>query len=207
MYLLSVFHATIRFFMCGVPPPKCTSLYFVIKPFVHNYVLSSFVSIASRFCFPFKLVHLVVFVFQFTRIIDRWQETKSSLITSFHRLQVFVLLSLNIPDQPAKSQRHVLIRCFCPPCHGRTKTSKVWVQTNIFSLKEVNLISGDHLVIRNTFSLVNALIAISICEEENSFLKLLSVVGDYNSSFFIPRRNSSEYEIPPHRVNSWKLTS
>ena len=65
MYLLSVFHATIRFFMCGVPPPKCTSLYFVIKPFVHNYVLSSFVSIATRlyFDFPYKLVHLVVFVF------------------------------------------------------------------------------------------------------------------------------------------------
>ena len=64
MYLLSVFHATIRFFMffrlvcytavfsvgalrydtkngCvadWVPPPECTSLYFVIKPFVHNYV-------------------------------------------------------------------------------------------------------------------------------------------------------------------------
>ena len=51
--------------MCGVPPPKCTSLYFVIKPFVHNYVLSSFVSIAIRlyFDFPYKLVHLVVFVF------------------------------------------------------------------------------------------------------------------------------------------------
>ena len=26
---------------------------------------------------------------------------------------------------------------FCPPCHGPTKTSKVWVQTNIFSYKEV----------------------------------------------------------------------
>ena len=26
---------------------------------------------------------------------------------------------------------------FCPPCHGPTKTSKVWVQTNIFSHKEV----------------------------------------------------------------------
>ena len=65
MYLLSVFHATIRFFMCRVPPPKCTSLYFVIEPFVHNYFLSSFVSIATRFCFdfPYKLVHLVVFVF------------------------------------------------------------------------------------------------------------------------------------------------
>ena len=48
-----------------VPPPECTSLYFVIKPFVHNYVLSSFVSIATRlyFDFPYKLVHLVVFVF------------------------------------------------------------------------------------------------------------------------------------------------
>ena len=51
--------------MCGVLPPKCTSLYFVIKPFVHNYVLSFFVSIATRlyFDFPYKLVHLVVFVF------------------------------------------------------------------------------------------------------------------------------------------------
>ena len=26
---------------------------------------------------------------------------------------------------------------FCPPCQGLTKTSKVWVQTNIFSHKEV----------------------------------------------------------------------
>ena len=62
MYLLSVFHER---FMCGVPPLKCTSLYFVIKPFVHNYVLSSFVSIATRFYFdfPYKLVHLVVFLF------------------------------------------------------------------------------------------------------------------------------------------------
>ena len=51
--------------MCGVLPPKCTSLYFVIKPFVLNYVLSFFVSIATRlyFDFPYKLVHLVVFVF------------------------------------------------------------------------------------------------------------------------------------------------
>ena len=52
--------------MCRVPPPKCTSLYFVIKPFVRNYVLLSFVSIATRlyFYFPYKLVHLVhLFVF------------------------------------------------------------------------------------------------------------------------------------------------
>ena len=77
---------------------------------------------------------------------------------------------------------------FCPLCHGPTKKSKVWVQTNIFCCKAEWL----DLVIRNTFRSVNALIAISICEAANSFLKLLFLVGDYNSSFCIPRRNSSE---------------
>ena len=48
----------------GLRPLKCSSLYFVIKPLVHNYVLSSFVSIATRLYvdFPYKLVHLAVLV-------------------------------------------------------------------------------------------------------------------------------------------------
>ena len=89
--------------MCGVPPQKCTSLYFVIKPFVGNYVSSSFVSIATRFCFdfPYKLVHLVVFLFWFTRIIGRWQEIKSSLIHHFIACKSLYSVVLNIPDQPA----------------------------------------------------------------------------------------------------------
>ena len=54
-----------KILLCRVPPPNCTSLDFVIKPFVRNYVLSSFVSIATHlyFDFPYKLVHLVIFVF------------------------------------------------------------------------------------------------------------------------------------------------
>ena len=53
--------------LCMRSAPKMHKLvtYLVIKRFVHNYVLSSFVSIATRlyFDFPYKLVHLVVFVF------------------------------------------------------------------------------------------------------------------------------------------------
>ena len=96
---------------------------------------------------------------------------------------------------------------FCPPCHGPTKTSKVWVQTDIFCCKAEWL----DLVIRNTFSSVNALIAISICEAANSFLKLLSLVGDYNSSFCIPEEiqvNQNTNTSPDFVAwNSWKQTS
>ena len=59
MYLLSVFHATTRFFMGGFRPQNA------LVCSIHNCVLSSFVSIATRFYFdfPHKLVHLVVLFF------------------------------------------------------------------------------------------------------------------------------------------------
>ena len=72
---------------------------------------------------------------------------------------------------------------FCPPCHGPTKTSKVWVQTNIFSHKEVTW-SRDQKYLQ--FSSTPWWLFRSVR------LKLLSLASDYNSSFCIPRRNSSE---------------
>ena len=64
MYMLSVFHATTRLMKIlhvrGSIRPQNT-----LACTIHNCVLSSFVSIATRFYFdfPHKLVHLVVFVF------------------------------------------------------------------------------------------------------------------------------------------------
>ena len=106
----------------------------------------------------------------------------------FSHLHYSCIFLQNTSEKHAKKKPAGDLPTFCPLCHGPTKTSKVWVQTNIFCCKAEWL----DLVIRNTFTSVNALIAISICEAENSFLKLLSLAGDYNSSFCIPRRNSSE---------------
>ena len=106
----------------------------------------------------------------------------------FAQLHYSYILLQNTSEKHTKKTPGGDLPTFCPPCHGPTKTRKVWVQTNIFCCKAEWL----DLVVRNTFSSVNALIAISICEAANSFLKLLSLVGDYNSSFSIPKRNSSE---------------
>ena len=106
----------------------------------------------------------------------------------FAQLHYSCILLQNTSEKHTKKTPGGDLPTFCPPCHGPTKTRKVWVQTNIFCCKAEWL----DLVIRNTFRSVNALIAISVCEAANSFLKLLFLVGDYNSSFCIPRRNSSE---------------
>ena len=63
--------------------------------------------------------------------------------SSLTSVQVFVQLHYSCIFLQNTSEKHTKkkpagdLPTFCPPCHGPTKTSKVWVQTNIFSHKEV----------------------------------------------------------------------
>ena len=99
MYLSSVLHATIRFFTCGFLPPKCTTFYFVIRPFLNKYVLLPFVSITTHF----KLIslmnwfHLVVIVFTLWETLSTSEGINSSLALSLPASLCYSVVS-NIPS-------------------------------------------------------------------------------------------------------------
>ena len=101
----------------------------------------------------------------------------------FGQLHYSCIFLQNTREKHTKKKPAGDLPTFCPPCHGPTKTSKVWVQTNIFSHKEVTW-SRDQKYLQ--FS------STPWWPFRSVKLKLLSLAGDYNSSFCIPRRNSSE---------------
>ena len=55
----------------------------------------------------------------------------------FAQLHYSCIFLQNTSEKHTKKKPAGDLPTFCPPCHGPTKTSKVWVQTNIFSHKEV----------------------------------------------------------------------
>ena len=55
----------------------------------------------------------------------------------FAQLHYSCIFLQNTSEKHTRKQSAGDLPTFCPPCHGPTKTSKVWVQTNIFSHKEV----------------------------------------------------------------------
>ena len=71
----------------------------------------------------------------------------------FAQLHYSCIFLKNTSENHAKKKPAGDLPTFCPPCQGLTKTSKVWVQTNIFLTRK-----WLDLVIRNTFSSVNALV-------------------------------------------------
>ena len=65
-------------------------------------------------------------------------------------VQLFAQLHYSCIFLQNTSEKHTII--FCPPCHGPTKRSKVWVQTNIFFSQGSDLISWSDI---NTFSSIS----------------------------------------------------
>ena len=108
----------------------------------------------------------------------------------FAQLHYSCIFLKNTSENHAKKKPAGDLPTFCPPCQGLTKTSKVWVQTNIFLTRK-----WLDLVIRNTFSSVNALMVILICEAETSLF------GWWLQQFILYSEKKFKWiKIPRHRV-------
>ena len=127
------------------------------------------------------------------------QMTKTMVI--FKRGAIFLCCIRCDPIPPQTSVQRLAhtrnVTTCCSPCHGPTKTSKVWVQTNISFSQGSDLISWPE---------IPSVQWTPWWPFRNVRLKLLSLAGDYNSSFCIPRRNSSESKYQDIAW-LWKLTS
>ena len=101
----------------------------------------------------------------------------------FAQLHYSCIFLQNMSEKRTKKKPAGDLPTFCPPCHGPTKTSKVWVQTNISFSQGSDLISWPE---------IPSVQWTPWWPFRSVRLKLLSLASDYNSSFCIPRRNSSE---------------